>query len=93
MFKCDRANTGMGDESALRYAVSWLAWPFLFITCMSVTAYGFSYGDGLMPLLCFNGAYVFLIVSLLCLFVIVAIFRPHWCEIGANGNGWEVFAL
>ncbi len=67
MFKCDRANTGMGDESALRYAVSWLAWPFLFITCMSVTAYGFSYGDGLMPLLCFNGAYVFLIVSLLCL--------------------------
>lgn len=67
MFKKNRENTGTGDSSALKYVVSWLAWPFLFITCMSVTAYGFSQDGALMPFICFNGAYAFLIVTLLWL--------------------------
>ncbi|MGH1457179.1 MAG: sterol desaturase family protein [Alphaproteobacteria bacterium] len=65
--KRQRQNTGTGDGGTIKYLASWVLWPFLFIACMSVTAFGFSQDDKIMPFLCFNGAYVFLIVSLLWL--------------------------
>ncbi len=45
----------------IKYALSWVLWPALFLICMAVTAYGFKVGA---PVLYFNAAYVFLIVSL-----------------------------
>lgn len=65
--KRKRENTGTGEGGALRYALSWVLWPALFTVCMGVTAYGFMQDDKMMPFLCFNGAYAFLIVSLLFL--------------------------
>ena len=61
-------NTGTGESSTLKYYLSWVLWPFLFVSCMSFTAYGFSIKEpAYMPYLCFNLSYLFLIVSLLFL--------------------------
>ena len=47
--------------SQFKYILSWLLWPALFITCMAITVYGFQNGH---PIIFFNIAYVFLIISL-----------------------------
>ncbi len=61
-------NTGVGQTTPVRYILSWVWWPLLFTICMGVTAFGFSIKDpAYMPYLCFNGAYAFLIISLLFL--------------------------
>lgn len=52
------------DYHPLKYALSWVLWPALFAICMAVTVYGFSIGR---PVVFFNIAYVFLIVSLFLL--------------------------
>lgn len=52
------------QQSKVKYIMSCAAWPFLFGTCMAVTAYGFSIGQ---PQTYFNFSYLFLIFSLLCL--------------------------
>ncbi len=67
MIKQKRENTGNGEGGALRYLVSWMAWPFLFASCMGATAYGFSLDDPYLPFIFFNGSYAFLIISLLWL--------------------------
>lgn len=67
MLKRKRENTGTGEGGVVRYAISWVLWPALFIICMSVTAYGFTQDSKILPFVCFNGAYAFLIVSLLWL--------------------------
>lgn len=46
---------------AFKYIFSWVLWPGLFAICMAVTAYGFVNDH---PVLFFNFAYVFLIISL-----------------------------
>lgn len=48
----------------LKNFIAWTAWPGLFVICMAITAYGFS---GAHPVLYFNIAYVFLIISLFLL--------------------------
>jgi sterol desaturase/sphingolipid hydroxylase (fatty acid hydroxylase superfamily) len=53
-----------------KYILSWALWPLLFVTCMSVAAYGFAVGQ---PIVYFNVAYVFLIVALWRL----EIWMPH----------------
>lgn len=67
MIKQKRENTGNGEGGAIRYMASWLVWPFLFVSCMGATAYGFSLDDPYLPFIFFNGAYAFLIISLLWL--------------------------
>jgi len=52
------------DYHPVKYALSWILWPVLFIGCMAITAYGFSLD---MPIIFFNLAYMFLIVSLFLL--------------------------
>lgn len=83
-------NTGTGEYNALKYAMSWIAWPFLFMTCLGATAYGFSIKDpAYMPYLCFNLSCLFLIVSLLWL----ERFMPHernWYK--ADGQTWANIA-
>lgn len=51
----------------IKFFVSWAAWPVLFAICLVITAYGFA---SPYPILGFNVAYVFLIISLLAL--------EHW---------------
>lgn len=48
----------------VKYWLSWFLWPVLFVFCMAVTAYGFDVGQ---PIIYFNIAYVFLIISLFLL--------------------------
>lgn len=48
----------------LKYAISWISWPALMMICLGISAYGFSVGR---PIIYFDIAYVFLIVSLLFL--------------------------
>jgi len=48
----------------IKYALSWVLWPALFVICMAVTVYGFSINK---PVVFFNIAYVFLIISLFLL--------------------------
>ncbi len=68
MISRSKTNTGTGESTGLQYALSWVLWPFLFASCMGVTAYGFSIKDpAYMPYLCFNLSYLFLIISLLWL--------------------------
>ena len=67
MISRDRNNTGMGEAGAFQYALSWALWPFLFVGCMSITAYGFSLHHPYLPFVFFNGAYFLLIISLLWL--------------------------
>lgn len=57
-------------NDAIKYAVSWIAWPGLLTVCVAITAYGFS---GPHPVLYFNIAYLLLIVSLFFL----EIWMPH----------------
>lgn len=58
-------NTGPAGDHAqvdqLKYRLSWLLWPTLLSICLLVTAVGF---EREQPVLFFNIAYVFLIVSL-----------------------------
>ena len=49
------------DYHPVKYALSWGLWPVLFAVCMAITCYGFMHDK---PVLFFNVAYVFLIVSL-----------------------------
>lgn len=86
MMKRARDNTGTGEGGRLRYIASWVSWPFLFIFCMSVTAFGFSKDDPYLPFVCFNGAYAFLIISLLWLERIM----PH--ERGWHQSDGQTFA-
>lgn len=44
--------------------LSWMLWPLLVITCLLITAYGMAAGS---PVLYFNFAYLFLIISLFTL--------------------------
>lgn len=62
-----RENTGVGEENTLKYALSWIVWPALFILCVSVTAYGFSLESAYLPYIYFNGSYLFMIIALLYL--------------------------
>ncbi len=48
----------------IRAVASWLAWPFLLVTCLSITGYGFVQDQ---PVLYFNLAYLFLALTLLWL--------------------------
>jgi sterol desaturase/sphingolipid hydroxylase (fatty acid hydroxylase superfamily) len=48
----------------IKYYISYAAWPGLFAICVAITAVGFS---GPHPVLYFNAAYIFLIVSLFLL--------------------------
>ncbi len=64
MIQRNKDNTGIQHKSTMRYALSWVSWPFLFITCMLITAYGFAFPDTYLPYICFNAAYLFLITSL-----------------------------
>lgn len=64
MISRKRDNTGVPHDSRPRYLLSWLAWPLLFGSCMLVTAWGFSQPDSHAAFLAFNGAYLFLILSL-----------------------------
>jgi sterol desaturase/sphingolipid hydroxylase (fatty acid hydroxylase superfamily) len=57
----DAPITGTGQTTAFKYALSYLTWPGLFAICMAITAYGFSHD---MPVIFFNIAYLFLIISL-----------------------------
>ena len=50
--------------SQFKYILSWLLWPALLIICMVITQYGFANDQ---PILFFNIAYIFLIVSLIFL--------------------------
>lgn len=50
------------NETRLEYWASWLTWPVLLVICISITAYGFAID---YPLVFFNIAYLFLIISLL----------------------------
>ena len=53
-------DTITGHEfNTLKYALSWVLWPALFVVCMVVTAFGLSNEQ---TVLYFNLAYVFLIV-------------------------------
>lgn len=51
-------------SNGLYQAASIAAWPFLMLACISVTAWGFAQGT---PIIAFNIAYLYLIVSLLLL--------------------------
>ncbi len=51
-------------NTKLRYFLSWVSWPGLVCICTAITAVGFSYDH---PIIGFNIAYLFLIVSLLWL--------------------------
>ena len=48
----------------IRYALSWLAWPVLLVSCLAATAYGFSIGR---PIIAFNITYFSLAAVLLLL--------------------------
>ncbi len=58
------------DESALKYYLSWVAWPGLFTLCMTLTGVGFAFGA---PMSAFIFAYILLILSLFFL----ERFMPH----------------
>lgn len=57
----DILKTGDGVFHPVKYWLSWVLWPALFIICMAIAGYGFANEQ---PVLFFNVAYVFLIVSL-----------------------------
>lgn len=44
-----------------KYYLSYITWPGLFVTCMAITGYGFAHDH---PVLFFNLAYIFLMISL-----------------------------
>ncbi len=52
------------NENRLKYILSWVTWPGLFVFCMALTAYGFSIDR---PVLYFNFSYLFLIVAMFVL--------------------------
>lgn len=58
------------SEERIKYILSWVLWPALFIGCMSFTTYGFLNDN---PILYFNIAYVFMIIALWRL----EIWMPH----------------
>jgi ornithine lipid hydroxylase len=51
-------------RSSLKWTISWLAWPGLFIICLTITGYGIAHGR---PALFFNLAYALLAASLFTL--------------------------
>jgi len=53
--------TGMGKTTPFQHAVSYVTWPGLFVLCMLITVYGFNNDH---PVLFFNLAYIFLILSI-----------------------------
>lgn len=67
----------------MRYALSWAAWPGLFLICLVVTGYGFAEEK---PVLFFNIAYLFLAVSLFAL----ERYMPH--EPAWNEDDGQTFA-
>ena len=70
------------EFNPIKYALSWVLWPALFVVCMAVTAYGFSVDK---HVLYFNVAYVFLIVSLFAL----EKWMPHEREwLNPDGQNW-----
>lgn len=52
------------DMRSFRYWFSWISWPALMLICLGITTYAFSIG---YPVIGFNIAYVFLIVSCIIL--------------------------
>lgn len=62
--------TGIEHTNKLRYALSWFSWPFLFVSCSAMFYYGATIGK---PMLMFNIAYLYLIISLFLL----ERFMPH----------------
>lgn len=54
----------------LKYILSWVLWPFFFVSCMLITVYGFSIGQ---PILYFNFAYIYLIIAM----IFFERFMPH----------------
>lgn len=60
----------------MRYVLSWGAWPGLFLICMLITGYGFVLDK---PVLFFNLAYLFLIISLFFLERLMP-HEPVWNE-------------
>ena len=53
-----------GVTKSLKYLFSWGLWPLLFTICMVIAGYGFAHDA---PILYFNIAYIFLILSLVFL--------------------------
>ena len=68
---------------AIRWAISWLAWPGLLALCVLITGFGFSAGR---PMLFFNIAYTFLA---LCLYALERT-MPH--EPSWNQDDGQTFA-
>lgn len=79
----DAPITGTGKTTPFKYAFSYVTWPGLFAICMAITAYGFS-ND--MPVIFFNIAYLFLILSLFFL----ERWMPH--EPLWHNNDGQIFA-
>ena len=67
----------------MKYALSWITWPFLFISCMLITYYGFIVEH---PVIYFNIAYAYLIIALLFL----ENYMPH--EKDWNRDDGQLFA-
>lgn len=55
------ASSNIQTSTGVKYLLSWLAWPGLFTICMAITAYGFALDQ---PVLYFNIAYIFLMISM-----------------------------
>lgn len=49
------------SSTGFKYYLSWITWPGLFAICIAIAAYGFSHDH---PIIYFNIAYIFLILSL-----------------------------
>ena len=56
--------TDIQTSTGFKYILSWLLWPGLFAICVALQAYGFAHD---MPILFFNVAYIFLIISMIFL--------------------------
>lgn len=66
-----------------KYIISWISWPGLMAICLGISIYGFSIGH---PIITFNIAYVFIIVSL----VLLERWMPH--EKNWLSNDGQTFA-
>lgn len=70
----------------LKNLLAFIAWPGLFVTCLAITALGFEAGR---PVLYFNFAYLFLMLSLLFLERFIP-HAPEWNE--DDGQTWASIA-
>jgi sterol desaturase/sphingolipid hydroxylase (fatty acid hydroxylase superfamily) len=66
----------LNDNTALYKILSWASWPALIIVCVSIMAYGFTVDQ---PIIFFNIAYLFLIVSLFALETVMP-FEKQWTK-------------